>query len=113
MTNLLTAIVEDDASAVKRLLRAAVAIVGAMSVLLTGCSTGRIAPPTMERVGFWQPHLLYLESSPHSRLYVEVDSVEGCEPGDDTLNKLREFLAAYCRKPAGIEIVRGDVIPLA
>lgn len=37
--------------------------------------------------------------------------MEGCQPGDETLNKLREFLSAYCNKPEGIEIVRDSVIP--
>jgi len=60
---------------------------------------------------FWQPQLLYILPSPHSRLCVEVDSVEGCQPSDETLNKLRDFLTTYCHKPDGIEIVRGDVIP--
>lgn len=59
---------------------------------------------------FWQPQLLYILPSPYSRLYVEVDAVEGWQPSDETLNKLREFLSTYCAKPGGIEIVRGDVI---
>jgi len=50
--------------------------------------------------------------SPHPRIYVEVDAVEGCAPDDATLNKLRDFLAAHCRKPEGIEIARSDVILL-
>lgn len=61
---------------------------------------------------FWKPHQLYLQASPHPRLYVEVDAVKGCEPSDARLKKLKEFLATYCQKPDGIEIVRGDVIPV-
>jgi len=64
-------------------------------------------------MSFWQPYLLYILAAPHPRLYVEVDAVEGCAPSDRALSKLRDFLAAYCDKPGGIEIVRSDVIPIA
>jgi hypothetical protein len=55
--------------------------------------------------------LLYLLPSPHAQLYVEVDAVEGCAPKEVALQKLRDFLARYCNKPDGLEIVRSDVIP--
>jgi hypothetical protein len=58
----------------------------------------------------WEPHLLYLLPSPHSRLHVEVDAVAGNEPDDIALEKLRSFLSTHCKKPDGIEIVRSDVI---
>jgi hypothetical protein len=61
--------------------------------------------------GFWQPYHLYTHASPYPRLYVEVDAVQGSEPSDATLNKLREFLTTHCQKPEGVEIVRSDVIP--
>jgi len=86
-------------------------------LIVAGCSTpsairseGRV--DWVQLTGFWQPHLLYLLDSPHPRLYVEVDAVEGCAPEDATLNKLRDFLATHCRKPEGIEIARSDVIPI-
>jgi hypothetical protein len=56
--------------------------------------------------------LLYLLASPHPRIYVEVDAVEGCVPKEVALQKLRNFLSAYCDKPDGIEVVRSDVIPI-
>ena len=37
--------------------------------------------------------------------------MDGCEPSDATVEKFREFLTTYCKKPGGIEIVRSDVIP--
>jgi hypothetical protein len=37
---------------------------------------------------FWKPHLLYLKSAPHDRLYVEVDAVAGCEPSKKELAAL-------------------------
>jgi hypothetical protein len=60
---------------------------------------------------FWKPYLLYLLPAPEPRLYVEVVAVEGSVPSDAKLGKLRDFLATYCNKPGGIEIVRDEVIP--
>jgi len=89
-----------------------------LSVCLASCSTSKSArsqsnPDPVKLTSFWQPQLLYILSWPYPRLYVEVDAVEGCQPSDATLNKLRDFLTTYCHKPDGIEIVRGDVIPAA
>src|SRR5436190_8412847 len=94
------------------------AVLPLVCAFLASCSTAKAprsqsSADAVKRTSFWQPQLLYILSSPHSRLYVEVDAVEGCQPSDVTLNKLREFLTAYCNKPAGIDIVRGDVIPAA
>lgn len=86
----------------------------ALCLLTAGCATQkaeRLDPHLAGRTDFWQPHLLYRQASPYSRLYVEIDAVEGCEPRDATLNKLKEFLTAHCEKPGGIEMVRSDVIP--
>jgi hypothetical protein len=84
-------------------------------LMLAGCSTphkphsqadsGEIVPR------YWQPYLLYLAASPHPRLYVEMDVVEGCAPSEAAVRKLRDFLTTYCHKPDGIEFVRGEVIP--
>jgi len=80
---------------------------------MPGCATRKVESnepgPDMS---FWKPHQLYLQAAPHPRLYVEVDAVKGCEPSDARLKKLKEFLTTYCQKPDGIEIVRGDVIPV-
>lgn len=38
--------------------------------------------------------------------------MEGCAPKDEALEILRQFLSQHCAKPDGIEIVRGDVIPI-
>jgi tetratricopeptide (TPR) repeat protein len=87
-----------------------------LCVVITSCSTAKAPrsqsnPEILKVTGFWHPELLYILPSPCSRLYVEVNAVEGCQPGDESLNKLREFLSTYCNKPEGIEIVRGTVIP--
>jgi len=86
-------------------------------LILTGCSTptARRSQADSDIVRIpesWTPHLLFLLPSPHSRLYVEVDAVEGCVPKEITLQNLRNFLSKYCNKPDGIEIVRSDVIPV-
>jgi len=86
-------------------------------LLLASCSTptARLSQADSDVVRIpesWKPHLLYLLPSPHSRLYVEVDAVEGSVPKQAALQKLRSFLSKYCNKPDGIEIVRGDVIPI-
>ena len=85
-------------------------------LLLSGCSTptatrSRDDGGAAEALNSWRPHLLYLLPSPHPRLHVEVDAVEGSEPDHVVLERLRGFLSTHCRKPDGIEVVRGDVIP--
>ncbi|MBN1973104.1 MAG: hypothetical protein JW787_05660 [Sedimentisphaerales bacterium] len=59
---------------------------------------------------YMRQELLYLNEQPYSRLYVEVDSVEGVEVPDKWLNVLKEFLVEHCSKPDGIEIVRDKPI---
>src|SRR5947208_16931116 len=78
-----------------------------LCICLSSCSTAKAPrsqsnPDLIKITSFWHPELLYILSSPYSRLYVEVDAVEGCQPSDATLNKLREFLTTYCHKPDGI-----------
>src|SRR5215472_16361695 len=65
----------------------------------------------LQRMNSRQPYPLYLRASPHPRLYVEVDAVEGCVPTDADLAALQKFLADCCDKPDGVEVVRSDVIP--
>jgi len=79
---------------------------------LLGCSSepGRLVDP-VARTNFWKPYLLFIQSTPYSRLYVEVDTVEGMAPDDESLRSLQDFLTAHCTKPAGIQIVRDSVIP--
>jgi hypothetical protein len=56
------------------------------------------------------PHLLYLQPEPHRRLYVEIDAVQGGEPSEAELIKLKTFLGEWCKKPDGITLVRSSVI---
>lgn len=79
---------------------------------LTGCHSG---PPNsasdLAAIRSFSPHLLYLNRSPNSSFYVQVDAVQGTEPNDAVLAQLKEFLVTYCDKPEGITVVRGSVIP--
>jgi hypothetical protein len=89
----------------------------ACGLALAGCSTPQAkrfstGPDFTESLTFYVPDRLYLLVSPYPRLYVEVDAVQGCVPSEATLEKLRDFLRAYCDKPGGIEIARSDVIPV-
>ena len=84
----------------------------AFALALAGCATSPPPDSAADQIPkSWRPDLLYLLPGPHPHLYVEVDAVEGCVPDDLRLEKMRQFLAAWCRKPDGIEIVRSDVIP--
>lgn len=85
-------------------------------LMLAGCAApkatrGPEVPDPVKLTSFWKPYLLYLLPTPYSKLYIEVDAVEGCVPSESTLNQFREFLKEHCNKPDGIEIVRSDVIP--
>ncbi|MGA2657102.1 MAG: hypothetical protein ABSH34_06240 [Verrucomicrobiota bacterium] len=89
--------------------QAGACVLAACLCFLAGCaSTG---PGERGDETRWQPQLLYLNRSPHSSLYVEVDAVAGTEPSDAVLEQLRQFLAKYCDKPGGIRIERDTIIP--
>ena len=81
-----------------------------MTVLLiwivSGCGSKSAKLPA-----YMRPELLYLKERPYSRLYVEVDTVEGVEVPEKWLDTLKGFLSTHCSKPDGIEIVRDEPIP--
>lgn len=86
-----------------------------LPLLLAGCiSQPRIAEPISDadfaETAFVRTHLFYLQSTTYKRMYVEIDAVKGSEPKDATLAELQRFLATYCQKPEGIQLVRDDVI---
>jgi hypothetical protein len=92
--------------------RTAALALGLFALVFAGCHTGvRPSDTIRSKLLPWKPQLLYVRDQPYRRLCVEVDAVEGCEPADATLAKLKDFLAAHCDKPDGIEIVRRPVIP--
>ena len=92
---------------VGRVLLYRIAVV-ASAWMVSGCGPKSGKLPT-----YMQPELLYLNDQPYSRLYVEVDSVEGVEVPEQLLDDLRAFLSKHCSKPDGIEIVRDKPIPLS
>ncbi|MFQ6035107.1 MAG: hypothetical protein ACE5NM_04565 [Sedimentisphaerales bacterium] len=76
--------------------------------VLSGCESQSAPLPT-----YMRPELLYLKHQPYSRLYVEVDTIQGIKVPDRWLNELKSFLGKYCSKPDGIEIVRDQPIPIS
>lgn len=86
-----------------------------LAVLASCCATRKEEPKNTKEssTSFWKPYLLYLKSSPHDQLYVEVDAVEGCEPSREELEALGGILKEHCHKPRGIEIHQSSVIPKA
>ena len=81
-----------------------------MTVLLiwivSGCGSKSAKLPA-----YMRPELLYLKERPYSRLYVEVDTVEGVEVPEKWLDTLKGFLSTHCSKPDGIEIIRDEPVP--
>jgi hypothetical protein len=54
----------------------------------------------------------FLSAASYTRLFVEVDYVQGYAPDANALNLLRQRLDERCHKPGGITIQLGDAIPL-
>ncbi len=75
---------------------------------LSGCGS-----KSGQLLTYMRPELLYLNPQPYSRLYVEVDTIEGFEVTDQLLNELKSFLNKYCSKPDGIEIVKDKPVPIS
>jgi hypothetical protein len=59
------------------------------------------------------PERLYLQDEPYTRLYAEIDRMEGADFPDDLVDELKAFLAEHCSKPDGIEVVLDPPIPAA
>ena len=80
--------------------------------LLAGCGTWK-SPSSSSWPINYHPELPYLLPHPYTRLYVEVDRMEGVEIPQEVFNDLKMFLSKYCRKSDGIEIAYSDVIPIS
>ncbi len=91
--------------------RLAGAVVLLAAVIVGGGGAAGKEPAQFARA--FDPEVTYLQSSPYERLYVKVDRVEGVSVDPRWLADLKGFLAAYCRKPKGIRMERGNPIPLA
>jgi hypothetical protein len=71
------------------------------------CSSQTLADTTgADNLSFWKPNLLYQNGRQCQRLYVEIDTLQGCQPDDDTISSLGLFLKQYCAKPGGIKIIQ-------
>lgn len=87
--------------------------------LVAACAPGcRTSPPLTgagataqaREFAFWSPHLLLTGESPHRRLEVEIDHVQGAGPTAKEIASLKEFLEAHCRKPDGVHLRIDDAI---
>ncbi|MEN6578960.1 MAG: hypothetical protein ABFD90_21635 [Phycisphaerales bacterium] len=76
------------------------------ALLAGGCGIRSAPMPT-----YMRPDLLYLTDQTYTRLYVEVDVMEGIEVPQKWSDELEGFLARYCSKPNGITIVRDRPVP--
>ena len=76
--------------------------------IAAGCGSKSAKLPT-----YMSPELLYLNHQPYSRIYVEVDSIEGVDVPAQWLDELKTFLSEHCSKPDGIEIVRDPPLPIS
>lgn len=78
------------------------------ALLVGGCGVKSAKLPTYVR-----PDLLYLTDQPYTRLYVEVDVMEGVEVSQKWLDEFEAFLTQHCSKPDGITIVRDEPVPIS
>jgi hypothetical protein len=77
-------------------------------VVLSGCSA-----PSASLPAYMHPERLYLQARPYSRLYVEIDRMEGASLPESFLDELKAFLAEHCLKPDGVDVVVDPPIPTA
>jgi hypothetical protein len=75
-------------------------------VISAGCASRPSLPPQ-----YMYPERLYLQDEPYTRLYVEIDRIEGADFPEYLVDELRVFLAEHCSKPDGIEVVLDPPIP--
>jgi hypothetical protein len=59
----------------------------------------------------WEHSNLYNHHARYTKLFVEIDAVDGQGPSQDELRALEGFLRDYCDKPGGITIKVDDIIP--
>lgn len=93
-------------AAVRLLKRCRFVLVPLLAMIAGGCG-----PKSAAFQAYMQPELAYLRDQPYTRLYVEVDVMEGVEVPAEWLDELEAFLARYCRKPDGITVVRDEPVP--
>lgn len=95
-------------AAVRLLQRCRFVLVPLLATVACGC-----APKSAVLPAYVQPELLYLRDRPYTRLYVEVDVMEGVEVPQEWVDELEAFLVRHCSKPDGVTIVRDEPVPAA
>jgi len=81
------------------------------AVVFAALLAGGCGPRSSSMPPYMRPALLYLPDQTYTRLYVEVDVMEGIEVPQKWIDELEAFLARYCCKPDGITIVRDELVP--
>jgi hypothetical protein len=82
-----------------------------IAIALASSVAGGCGPKSAKFPTYTQPELLYVTAQRYTRLYVEVDVLEGVEVPQRWLDELRGFLSQHCDKPDGITMVRDAPIP--
>jgi hypothetical protein len=91
--------------------RAAKVLLYQTAIITLACAAEGCGAKSAKLPTYTRPELLYLSGRPYSRLYIEVDTVQGVEVPDQWLDALEEFLSTHCSKPDGIKMVRDKPIP--
>ena len=78
--------------------------------LATGCARSR-GTQSNAAIEVGNAHLVYFQSEPHRRLYVEVDAVAGTEFSAIELAELERVLREWTQKPDGLTVVPSSTIP--
>jgi hypothetical protein len=74
--------------------------------VLSGCASRPSIPPA-----FMHPEGLYLQDEPYSRLYVEIDRVEGANLPEFFVDEIKAFLGEHCAKSGGISVILDPPVP--
>lgn len=70
--------------------------------LATICGCAPKSPPFLT---YMHPERLYLRDQPYTRVYVEVDRMEGVRLPERWADELKAFFEKYCLKPQGVDVV--------
>lgn len=76
--------------------------------ILSGCASRPSIPPALVH-----PERLYLQEQPYSRLYVEIDQVEGANLPEFLVDEIKAFLSEHGAKSGGITVALDPPIPVS
>jgi hypothetical protein len=79
--------------------------------LLSLAATCGCAPKSPPLLTYMHPERLYLRDQPYTRVYVEVDRMEGVRLPEHWAEELKAFFEKYCLKPQGVDVVLDAPLP--